>query len=52
MIKLILGAIALFLLLLAMLGVASACVVDSDMDKTQELQPVEIREYEATIFHQ
>ena len=46
MIKLILGAIALFLLLLAMLGVASACVVDNDMDKTQELQPVEIREYE------
>ena len=29
-----------------MLGVASACVVDNDMDKTQELQPVEIREYE------
>jgi len=44
--KIITAIASLFVVLTAILAAGSSCGVDSNVDKAQELEPVEIREYE------
>ena len=46
--KLTAGAVALSVVLLVILVAMHGCGVDRSVDKTEELEPVEIREYEGT----
>jgi len=46
--KLTVGAVALSVVLLVILVAMNGCGVDRSVDKTEELEPVEIREYEGT----